>query len=170
MLDNCGKTFIKCPIIWTFKGPKHFNLKEFSFLFFSFFNLSILIHACNFYLNHAYTCNKIRAIQSKPRPDESTRPRVIWTGTHLIQEVWQSMVGMCLQHPTSASQIAGFIGWDLSGPIWAKTSLFSPSFPHRNKSSEISPISCGDLNKPSEISIKSGKDLNIYKLFCTKAL
>ena len=167
MLDNCGKTFIKCPIIWTFKGPKHFNLEEFSFLFLISAFLSI---ACNFYLNHACTCNKIRAIQSKPRPDESTRPRVIRTGTHLIQEVWQSMVGMCLQHPTSASQIAGFIGWDLSGTIWAKTSLLSPSFPHRNKSSVISPISCGDLKKPSEISTKSGRDLNIYKLFCTKAL
>ena len=56
------------------------------------------------------------------------------------------MVGMCLQHLTSASQIAGFnIGWDLSGPIWAKTSLFSSSFPHRNKSIEISLICCGDL-------------------------
>ena len=151
-------------------GPSILIWKSFHFFSFLFLISAFLSIACNFYLNHAYTCNKIRAIQSKPRPDESTRPRVIWTGTHLIQEVWQSMVGMCLQHPTSASQIAGFIGWDLSGPIWAKTSLFSPSFPHRNKSSEISPISCGDLNKPSEISIKSGRDLNIYKLFCTKAL
>jgi len=83
MLDNCGKTFIKCPFIWTFKGPKHFNLKEFSFLFLISAFLSI---ACNFYLNHACTCNKIRAIQSKPRPDESTRPRVIPTGAHLIQK------------------------------------------------------------------------------------